>query len=313
MANISINSTNDAVNTTVTINGKEFAAIPITLLNPENKWQRSLKTAKAKRKIAMLIKNWDDNQCRPVTVIYNEKNGNYDVIDGGHRVEAAREMGKESLVAEIIRFNGTEEEKEMYAAWLFTDQGTATDHLTPAEKHKANLLRKVPENMTLELAASKHGFILKNDGSRGYNKAKKNFVCGFTKALKFAKYCPIALNYTFDVIDAMHWNEERSGLSAWTINMIGKVFAYHPGREDDIARAMVDVLENMKPLQAFAEAAVEYKGRSRDSANLMWLEGKVCNYLNIERKYHGQKIILGTIVANVEKDGSVNVKEINKA
>ena len=300
MANISINSTNDAVNTTVTINGKEFAAIPITLLNPENKWQRSLKTAKAKRKIAMLIKNWDNNQCRPVTVIYNEKNRNYDVIDGGHRVEAAREMGKESLVAEIIRFNGTEEEKEMYAAWLFTDQGTATDRLTPAEKHKANLLRGIPENMTLEIAAKKHGFILKNDGSRGSGNAKKNFVCGFTKSLKFAKYCPNALNYTFDVIDAMHWNEERSGLSAWAIDMIG-------------ARAMVSVLENMKPIQAFAEAAVEYKGRSRESANLMWLEEKVCNYLNIERKYHGQKIILGTIVANVEKDGSVNVKEINKA
>ena len=313
MANISINSTNDAVTTTVTINGKEFAAIPITLLNPENKWQRSLKTAKAKRKIAMLIKNWDNNQCRPVTVIYNEKNGNYDVIDGGHRVEAAREMGKESLVAEIIRFNGTEEEKEMYAAWLFTDQGTATDRLTPAEKHKANLLRGIPENMTLEIAARKHGFILKNDGSRGSGNAKKNFVCGFTKSLKFAKYCPDALNYTFDVIDAMHWNEERLGLSASAIDMIGKVSAYHPGKEDDIARAMVDVLENMKPLQAFAEAAVEYKGRSRDSANLMWLEEKVCNYLNIERKYHGQKIILGTIVANVEKDGSVNVKEINKA
>lgn len=310
---ISINTTNDAVNTTITINGKEFAAIPVALLNADNKWQRSLNTAKAKRKIAMLIKCWDDNQCRPVTVIYNEENGNYDVIDGGHRVEAAREIGKESLVAEIIRFNGTEEEKDRYAAKLFADQGVATDRLTPAEKHKANLLLNVPENITLEIAAKKHGFILKNDGTRGYNKAKKNFVCGFTKALKFAKYCPIALNYTFDVIDAMHWNEERSGLSAWTINMIGKVFAYHPGREDDIARAMVDVLENMKPLQAFAEAAVEYKGRSRDSANLMWLEGKVCNYLNIERKYHGQKIILGTIIANVENDGSVKVKEINKA
>lgn len=309
---ISINTTNDAVNTTITINGKEFAAIPVALLNADNKWQRSLNTAKAKRKIAMLIKGWDDNQCRPVTVIYNEKNGNYDVIDGGHRVEAAREMGMESLVAEIIRFNGTEEEKDRYAAILFTDQGVATDRLTPAEKHKANLLLNVPENMTLEIAAREHGFSLKNDGSRGYKKAKKNYVCGFTRALKFAKYCPTALNYTFDVINAMHWNEERYGLSASAIDMIGKVFAYHSGKEDDIARAMVNVLENMKPIQAFAEAAVEYKGRSRDSANLMWLEGKVCDYLNIQRKYHGQKIVLGTIIANVENDGSVKVKEINK-
>ena len=294
---ISINSTNDAIKTTVTINGKEFASIPISLLNTESKWQRSLKTSKAKRKIATLVRTWDDNLCRPITVIFDENTGKYDVIDGGHRVAAADLLGREELVAEIIRFNGnTEKEKIMLAARLFAEQGTAVDSLTPAEKHSANLILGIAENLTLEIAAKKHDFSLKLDGSRG-RRAKKNYVSGFSQALKFAKYAPDALNFTFDVIDTIHWNEEPLGLGREAIEMIGKVFAYHLGEETKIAFGIVHALTNITPKQAFAEAAVEYKGRGSSSANLLWLEGKVCDYLGINRKYFGQKTSLKTISA----------------
>ena len=286
---ISINTTNDKVATTVTISGKEFAIIPLNILNVDNKWQRSVKTAKAKRKIAALMEHWDDNQCRPILVAYNEKTEIYDVIDGGHRVTAAILLGKDALVAEIIRYNGTEEDKIRQMAKLFVEQGIAVDRLTPAEKHSANVLLGVSENLTLDLAARKAGFKLKEDGTRGEIK-EKNLVTGYNMALSFAKFAPTALNYTFDVINAIHWNEEDQGLSSKAIGMIGKVFAYHRGEEDRIASGIVHVLLNAKPRQAFANAQVAYSGRTTASQNLLWLEGEVCDYLGIERKYHGQKM-----------------------
>lgn len=283
---IAINTTTDKVATTVTIAGKEFAIIPLELLNVENKWQRSLETAKAKRKIAMLVDGWDENQCRPITVIYNESTQKYDVIDGGHRVKAAelKELG--SLVAEIIRLEGTQEEKDLVAAKLFAEQGKAVDKLTPAEKHKANVMLGIPANLTLEAAAKRVGFSLKSDGTRGKkSKVIAGYVCGFNAAYSLAKNSPDILNETFDVIKAIRWGEEEAGLSAATIVMISKAISYHLDHVEKFVAGIQTVLTNKKPKQIFAEAMAMYSGRNEVSRNLMYLEGLVCDELKIDRRF----------------------------
>ena len=280
---ISINSTNDAVKTTMTINGKEFAAIPLELFNVNNKWQRDVTSRKAKRKIVELVENWDPGQCRPVTVIYNETTQKYDVIDGGHRVEAAKLLNLGELVAEIIRPTGTQEEKDRFAAKLFAEQGIAVDRLTPAEKHRANVLNGVPANLTLELAAEKYGFSLtRNYTVRG---KQKNYVYGFNEALKLAGWFPELLNRTFAVIKGIHWNEENNGLSVEALRMIWKTLSYHMDNADDVGKAIERALIGKTPKEAFSLAMADYPGRTTTSRDLLWLEGKVCDDLKIDRRF----------------------------
>lgn len=285
---ISINSTNDAVKTTMTINGKEFAAIPLELFNVNNKWQRDIASGKAKRKITTLVENWDPGQCRPVTVIYNEITKKYDVIDGGHRVEAAKLLNLGELVAEIIRPTGTQEEKDKFAAKLFAEQGDSVDRLTPAEKHKANVLIGVPANLTLELAAKEHGFTLTREYTRSHAK-QKNYVYGFNEALKIAGWLPELLNRTFAVIKAIHWNEENGGLSTEGIRMIWKTFSYHMDKADEVGKAIERALVGKTPKEVFSLAMADFPGRTMTSRDLLWLEGKVCDDLKIERRFIDKK------------------------
>lgn len=284
---ISINATEDRVATTVTIGTKEFALIPVELLNVNNRWQRSLETGKAKRKIAMLVRAWDDNQCRPITVIYNDNFRFYDVVDGGHRTCAAIIRGIPYLVAEIIRPDGTEDERERIAAKLFAEQGYAVDKLTPAERHKANVILGVPANLTLEAAAHRVGFSLKLTNERGTSRRYRdiNYVCGFNEALNLAKLSPEALNRTFNIIKETKWCEELKGLSAWTIRMIGRTLMYHLDEADAVEDAIKRVIIGKTPKQIFAEAMTMYPIRTETARNILYLEGEVCKDLNIERRF----------------------------
>lgn len=284
---ISINATEDRVATTVTIGTKEFALIPINMLNVNNRWQRSLETGKACRKIGMLCKVWDEGQCRPITVIYNEATRLYDVVDGGHRTRAAEILGIPSLVAEIIRPEGTETERERIAAKLFAEQGYAVDKLTPAEKHKANVMLGVRENLNLEAAANRVGFSLKLTGERGTSRRYRdtNYVCGFKEALTLAKLNPDVLNRTFDIIKETKWCEELKGLSAAAIRMIGRTLMYHLDQVDEVESTIKQVILGKTPKQIFAEAMAMYPGRTDTARNILYLEGEICKALNIERRF----------------------------
>lgn len=124
--------TNKALASTVMSNtyelwGKRIASVPVTLLKLDHSYQRT-ETGNAKK----IADNWNDEACEFLIVSYRD--GNFYVIDGQHRLIAAKIKGKESLPCVILTGLTRQEE-----ARRFSVQGVGRKKLSPSDTFKANL------------------------------------------------------------------------------------------------------------------------------------------------------------------------------
>lgn len=113
----------------VQIGGKNFINMPleIAVLGDYQRKPRSL---------SKLRKNWNEALLQPLKV--SLRNGKHYVIDGNHRIQVAKEMGRTHLVAEVITGLSLEEE-----SILFANQSIAIEKLTCENTFHANVVAGV--------------------------------------------------------------------------------------------------------------------------------------------------------------------------
>ena len=81
-----------------TIGGKKFVFLPVSELKIDHGYQRPIRS-----KIKRMVREWDYNLCDVILVSYRD--GKFYVVDGQHRVEAARQKGVEMLKNIVERIN----------------------------------------------------------------------------------------------------------------------------------------------------------------------------------------------------------------
>lgn len=69
-----------------------FAWLDIDKLRTESKYQRDTQSRASRTNISKIVEDFSWNKFTPITVCSN-KDGTFNIIDGGHRTEAARQLG----------------------------------------------------------------------------------------------------------------------------------------------------------------------------------------------------------------------------
>lgn len=275
---------NQVMVSAIKVGNKYFASVPLQLLLIDYTYQRKTK----KVKVANLVKKWDIDKMDALRVSPRKDEGMFAIIDGSHRYSAAKVKQEQILVCEILMDlpeDAAERVKE--EARLYATQSDEVNKLTPVEKHNANVLIGVEENVITEKMLAKYNIPLKTNPSHGV--VKLGSLAGFTAFLNEAKSGEEHVDNILRIICESRWNIARNGLSALVIRTVGNMLKFHPKDTETVKKVLIKIFSHIEPEQFFGAAIARYPMRKETERLLLWLEDEVCKSTNLERVYTGEK------------------------
>ena len=265
------------------IGNKVFVFIPTELLCVDERYQRVSESSKVK--IRNLTNCWDDNKMDALKVSAHPEVNEFSIIDGYHRFTAGKAKGFNGFSCELIQgLSENPEERIIQEATLFATQNDEVDMLSPVEKHKANVLRGVTENIILQEIIDKYDIPLKKNPSHG--RVKIGHLAGYTCALRIAKvYGKEMLDDIFYVICESRWNLAARGLSANVIGSVANMLKFHPAYREEIKGELIKYFKPIEPDKFFASAMDKYPERKEKERLSLFLEDYLCEQIGMERTY----------------------------
>lgn len=131
---------------------------PVADLEVDDAYQRSAEEGSSRSLIRAIAQDWDWRLCAPLTV--SRRDGRFFVIDGQHRMEAAKLRGDISFLPCIVSSFDTLAEE----AGCFVQVNTRRRQVTPLETFKAELAAGDPAAVKINkiitdagLSVAKHG------------------------------------------------------------------------------------------------------------------------------------------------------------
>lgn len=256
------------------IGSKYFASIPTELFCVDESYQRT--DTRDWAKIQILAEKWDDDKMTPLLVTAHKDTGKFCIVDGygRYKANAIREesVRKTELECTII-FDVPEdvEERRRFEAKLFVAQMDEMERLKPYQKHKANILLGDDIAIAIEEVCCNHGLKwVTHTGQRGVKT-----LGSYTDVYAIVKHNgKDSLEFIFDTIHKLHWDEVRNGYSRCVMAAMRKVYQLcktNPDAETKIVRA----LREMTPATFKAFAVSQYPQRNVQSAVVMYVEDLV--------------------------------------
>lgn len=269
------------------VGNKKYVNMPMELMFIDERYQRE--TMSSKLKIRNLANKWNDAKMDSLKVSIHPEEGRFAIIDGMHRFKAAESIGKTELNCEVIELSSDPKVRLVQEATLFATQMDEVDNLTPVEKHKANCLRGVTENVILQEVLDLYNIPLKTNPSHG--RVRVGHLAGFTSALAIAKKNgKERLNNIFNVITGARWDIANKGTSALVIQSIDAMFKLHPDHDEAIKAKLIEMFRPIEPEKFFASAMDKYPERKEKERLVLYLEDKICEELHIDHVYHGGNV-----------------------
>ena len=122
------------------INGKSEQIMDVELeeLDVDESYQRGIKMSL----VQSIANEWRDEACGMI-IVSKRKNGRMFVVDGQHRMAAAKMIGKTHLPARIVEDHSPKQEAELRL------QTNMKRNESAAERFKAQLIAEVPESVAI--------------------------------------------------------------------------------------------------------------------------------------------------------------------
>lgn len=284
--NATINANNKMYNLVMQnmfrIGNKRLAYIPLDLLYIDNRYQRFDTSSDAK--INNLVAHWDANRMDPIRVSAHPDEGRFAVLDGLHRTVAAGKRGVDGIEAEILFFDGDANQRLLSEATIFATQNDDVETLTPAQKHNANVVRGIKENVELERVINKYSIPQKNN--KGQGRSAIGTLSGFKEALRItATYGEGMIDDIMNVICSSRWNDEPNGFSNVTLSAIKNVLAAHQDIKEQIIAASISYFRTITPNTLLAYGKANYAVRSDRSAMTLAYDDFVSKTLGVSLGY----------------------------
>lgn len=284
--NATINANNKMYNLVMQnmfrIGNKRLAYIPLDLLYIDNRYQRFDTSSDAK--INNLVAHWDANRMDPIRVSAHPDEGRFAVLDGLHRTVAAGKRGVDGIEAEILFFDGDANQRLLSEATIFATQNDDVETLTPAQKHNANVVRGIKENVELERVINKYNIPLKDN--KGQGRSAIGTLSGFKEALRItATYGEGMIDDIMNVICSSRWNDEPNGFSNVTLSAIKNVLAAHQDIKEQIIAASISYFRTITPNTLLAYGKANYAVRSDRSAMTLAYDDFVSKTLGVSLGY----------------------------
>lgn len=265
------------------VGNKHYASIPLTLLFADKRFQRNSKSANAK--IKRLVDRWNPNKMDALKVVPHGETCNFSVVDGFHRLTALKMMGVTTVECEVVLgLSENPDERLVQEAFLFATQGDEVDHLLPVDKHNANLVIGVKENVAVDTLCQKYHIPLKTS-LRG--RTKLSHLAGFTAALNIARINETLLDDVFYILCESRWNLAAKGLGALTLKTVSGILSLHPEDKENVIKALIEYFTPIDPSQYYANAYIKYPERREQERLVLFLEDYLVENLGITRVYNG--------------------------
>ena len=274
---------NMIINNAQTVGNKKFAAIPLELLTV-GEYQRVdfYNTSK----VDYLTTHFDNNLMDPLKVSPHQEEGMFYVVDGMHRLNAAKAKGTiTELECEILQhLSAIPRERLIQEADIFRSQNKGTDALTPAAVHTANLICGNQASIDLDNVVRKYKVMYKTNALRG--KCNPGVLTGFSRAMAVAKtYGVEMLDSIFYVLNRSMWQMESGGLGNYPISMLRNLFYYDPETMINL-ELVTGILKEYSPKIFKAKALARYERRGDDVACSLFLEDLVNEVLPLDMNVH---------------------------
>ena len=270
------------INNAQTIGSKKFADIPLELLEI-GEYQRVDFYSKAK--VNGIAANFNKNLMDPLTVSPHPEEGKFYVVNGMHRMEAAKIIGLETIECEILQgLSDIPEERLVEEADIFRKQTEGTDPMSPAAVHKANIICGDEASINLDNVVKKYGIMYKTNNRKGMCEA--NVLTGFSVALRTTKWRGVKMiDSIMYVLNRSMWQMETGGLSNFAISMIRNLLVYDSEIFNNLD-IVTSVIREYSPRLFKAKAIAKYERRGVDVACSLYLEDLVSEVLPIDRNVH---------------------------
>lgn len=225
--------------------------LPVARLVVDERYQRSLDSRRSQKLIDHIVEGFSWSAFQAVVVA--EQGENWTVIDGQHRVEAARRRGESHVPAVIIEALSVAQQ-----AAIFVSANLNRVAVNPIALHHAALAAGDPEAQRIKQLCDEAGILVprKPIPAKRLGKAETLSIGAIGAIIEKHGY-DVALLAAKNVAAA--WCEYRGGISATILRSVAAVLS----AEDDKPRAAVNIfgaLTKLKPwefkeqVQAEAEA-----------------------------------------------------------
>lgn len=229
------------------LNGREvkkiIALVPLNLIKTDHeKYQRE-----EKHHVVTMAKEWDDEQCTVLLVNYRSNEGWFYVIDGQHRVAAAKLIGIEYLACEIYIDLSVKEEAKRYLEY-----NTGTKSLNPFDTFKANICWGEPVDTAIKAICDEYGV----------NVIER-------RRIKTLKSVPVAraiykgggvdaLKWIFKLIEDVHWEDFKESYSADVLLGLYAVYVKYKDNLKQARRNLIDFMAKSDPRELYGLGDVNY-------------------------------------------------------
>lgn len=271
----------------IKVGNKYYAYVPLKRMFVDEDYQRQTSKAKVRK----LAEKWNINKMDALRVSPHPEEGKFSIIDGSHRFHAAQMNGEKFLACEIIMgLSDDPAKRKVEEAKLFSTQNDEVNRLTAQEKHKANLLLGVKENVIVDKLCKKYNIALKPDSARGGR--FKGVLTGFVSSLRIAKqYGEGMLNDVFYVLCESRWDMAYKGMSDTIMCPIKNIFALHPDFKAEIKYELINLFTPIEPEKLIADAMNKYPERKETERLTLYLEDYLIGEINdMYRVYSGGNI-----------------------
>lgn len=239
------------MNNTYSICGKKLAAVPCSEMKYAS-YQRPVD----KQNVNNIASEFDMNKCQFLTVSYRDDV--FYVIDGQHRLEAARLRGIKTLPC--IIFEGLTEKQE---ARMFATQHINVKKLHPISTYNANLVNgdtSIPEvfiDMQINRICTEHNISVVHVG-RGKSNIPK-LLRSLSAARNIINTNGVkSFEWIVDTICKTDWNESSQAFTGYTLKMMKYFYNENPCHYDYVTDAVIKVMQKYSPIELMGAARKDY-------------------------------------------------------
>ena len=250
------------------VGNKVFCDLPVELLAIDREmYQRPMQ-----RHVRQIARDWNDAKCDALMVNYRS-DGFFYVIDGQHRLEAAKMRGIESLVC--VCFVGLTVKEE---ADIFTEQNEGTKKLSPYDTYKANICRGNKTDLAIHEVCQKYGI-----------RVVKSTSCKVLRSVTMARSIvrndgTERLDWIFNLFKECGWNNYKETYAADVMAGINSVYNAHKEDLDNAHDKLVKFFKTSSPRELISLANLEYPHFGRQIRLNMVLEDIVTEQSKIKSK-----------------------------
>lgn len=254
------------MNNTYELWGKRIASVPVELLELDHAYQRE-ETGNANK----LAENWDDTACEFLLVSFRD--GKFYIIDGQHRMIAAKIKGIKSLPCVILTGLTRSEE-----ARRFSVQGVGRKILTPSDTFKANIecgnieYKEVKRDMEILSTCSKYGVVVTKSNFNLEHNPKR--LRSINRARQIIDYNGVeGLDWVIKTITESHWENYTDAYEKDMLMLLRSYYAEHINNlEVATERIKNNVMNQFTPKDFISEAAKKYDKHTVNSAKKIFLK-----------------------------------------